>query len=62
MFSPSLEHVVVRQGVVDPPEARAHKVCENDVNGVVAPPYHQEHHPGHGGQEREPVESSEGTG
>ena len=50
------------QGVVDPPETSGHEVGKENVYGVVAPRYHQEHHPADGGQEGEPVQKEEGAG
>ena len=62
VFPLCLKCPVMCQGVVDPPETSGHEVGKEDVYGVVAPRYHQEHYPADGGQEGEPVQKEEGAG
>ena len=56
MVAAGAEAGVVRQGVVDPPDARGDPVGEDDVDGVVAAREEQRQHARHRRAERQPVQ------
>ena len=59
MVAAGAEAGVVRQGVVDPPDARGHEVGEDHVDGVVTAGDQEEDDPAQRHDEGGPVEQLE---